>query len=94
VGSPATNVGELAQRGSYHALMDMFNGQSAATGLRNQAAGIRYTGEMEAMGGEEKQLASRSAAYGTLASGVGRLFSTYGSSPLGYPQYQRNLGTP
>lgn len=88
VGSPVTNAGDLAQRGSYRALMDMFNGESAATGLRNQAAGVRYTGELEELGGEEKQQASRPAAFGTLASGMGGLMSTYGRSPMGYPEYR------
>lgn len=83
VGSPVSNVGALAKRGSYQALMNMFNGESEATGLRNQAAGVRYTGVMEELGGEEQQSASRLAAAGTLAGTAGSMFKTYGA--LNYP---------
>jgi hypothetical protein len=55
VGSPATNAGDIEQRGSYHALMDMFNGASAATGMRNQAAAIRYSGDIAEYEGEAKK---------------------------------------
>lgn len=79
VGSPAENEGELAQRGSYHALMDIFNGKSAATGIENQAAGARYTGTLDEMGGEEAQSASELAAAGTLAGSAGSMASRYGA---------------
>lgn len=79
VGSPAENEGELAQRGSYHALMDLWQGQSNATGLLNRAAGTRYSGVLDEMGGEAKQTASELAAAGTLASTGGSMFKTYGS---------------
>src|SRR6185437_9690492 len=36
VGSPAAITGSIASRGSYQAMMDMFNGQSTATGLENR----------------------------------------------------------
>lgn len=52
VGSAVTNTGEIAQRGSYHALLDMFNGESTASGLLNQAEGIRYSGKLARFGGE------------------------------------------
>lgn len=77
VGSPATNEGDIAQRGSYHALMDLWQGQSNATGLRNRAAGATYSGELDAIGGEEKQDASYLAAAGTLAGTAGSMFKTY-----------------
>jgi hypothetical protein len=77
-GSAATNVGNLAARGKYQQAMDLFNGESTATGLRNQAQGIRYTGQMEEIGGEEQQSASKLAALGTLAGSVGTGFGQYG----------------
>lgn len=77
-GSAATNVGNLAARGKYQAAMDLFNGESTATGLRNQAQGVRYTGQMEEIGGQEQQSASKLAALGTLAGSVGTGFGQYG----------------
>src|SRR6185437_4206868 len=77
VGSPAAITGSIASRGSYQAMMDMFNGQSTATGLENRAAGVRYGGELAEMEGEEKQSASYLAAGGALASSAGGMASTY-----------------
>jgi hypothetical protein len=78
VGSPLNNTGEIAERGSYQALMDMFDGQSAASGIRNQAAGVRYSGQIADLEGKAKQKAARLTAAGTLASTAGSMFSTYG----------------
>ena len=77
-GSAATNVGNLAARGRYQSAMDLFNGESTATGLENQAQGVRYTGQMEEIGGEEQQSASKLAALGTLAGSVGTGLAQYG----------------
>jgi len=82
-GSPAENEGELAQRGSYHALMDLFNGESEATGLRNQAENVRFSGDLAEIEGQQKRKASKLAALGTLAGTAGSMFSTYGK--LKYP---------
>jgi hypothetical protein len=79
VGSAVANTGELAQRGSYQALTDMFNGQSKATGLENEAAGVRYTGDVEAYEGEEKESAAYLAAGGDVLSGIGSGARLYGS---------------
>lgn len=73
VGSPAGNVGALAQRGSYHAAMDLFQGESNAGGLLNRAAGATYSGDLAEIGGEEAKSASYLAAGGDVASTVGRL---------------------
>jgi hypothetical protein len=78
-GSPLADVGQLQKRGSYQALMDMWSGQSTATGLQNQAKGVRYTGQMEEISGEEQKEASKLAAMGTLASTAGSMFKTYGA---------------
>lgn len=84
VGSAAENVGALASRGSYNAAMDMFNGASTATGLRNQAIATRYSGDAAAIGGEEAKSASLLSAAGTLAGAAGSGFKTYGG--YAYPQ--------
>lgn len=89
VGSPATIQGELAKRGSYNAAMDMFNGASTATGLRNQAAGVRYSGTAAAIGGQEAQQASLLSAAGTIAGSAGSMLKTYGGYQ--YPQYFRGM---
>lgn len=72
VGSPATDEGSVAQRGSYHALMDMFNGQ-------NKADSLRYQGELAENEGDVKEEASYLSAAGTLASTGGSMFKTYGA---------------
>lgn len=79
VGSAVANSGELAQRGSYQALTDMFNGESKASGLENEASGVRYTGDVEAYEGEEKEKASYLAAGGDFLSSVGQAAGQYGS---------------
>ena len=71
VGSPASTVGDIAHRGSYHALMDMFNGQSEAVGLQNQ-------GNMAEWEGNQKKSESQLAAAGTLAGSAGSMFQQYG----------------
>lgn len=97
-GSSLNNTGELAQRGSYEALMDMFNGQSTASGLRNQAAGVRYGaditrygGDMSAYEGSERQKASRIAAAATrkqsIFTALGTLAGTAGSALSTYGKF-------
>ena len=71
LGSPATDVGDIAKRGSYHALMDMFNGESESVGLRNQGAVAEWEGNT-------KQDNSYLAAAGTLAGSAGSMFTQYG----------------
>jgi hypothetical protein len=87
-GSPASIAGAIAKRGSYNAAMDMFNGESSATGLLNQAAGVRYTGQAAAIEGQEKQSASLLAAAGTLAGTAGSMAKGYGS--YAFPQSFRS----
>ena len=54
--------------------MDLFNGESQATGLLNEAKGFRYSGELAKEGGEEAQKASYLAAGGQLLSSAGSAF--------------------
>jgi hypothetical protein len=81
-GSPATTVGDVAQRGEYHALMDMFNAKSTADRLR-------YEGELAEDEGRMKKTASYYSAAGTLAGTAGSMAQTYGyfnyPTTRGYP---------
>lgn len=90
VGSPASDIGDIAQRGSYHALMDLYNGRSEATGLMNQAEGARYGGDLSAWSGNMQRRASYLSAAGTLAGSAGSAASTYGM--LRYPTQYGRLG--
>jgi hypothetical protein len=77
VGSPATNVGEIAKRGSYLASMDLWRGRSQASGLLNAAQAATYEGDVAELEGEEKKKASYLAAAGTLAGSAGSSLGTY-----------------
>lgn len=70
-GSPLTVTGDIAKRGEYQALLDMWQGENRATGLENQAAGVEYEGQ-------EKQAMAPLSAFGTLAGGFGSALGTYG----------------
>lgn len=76
VGSPVENAANLDARGSYQALLDLWNGQSNYTGLRNEA-------DLAEWEGEEKKRASRLAAAGTLAGSFGTMFKRYGDFEYG-----------
>jgi hypothetical protein len=77
-GSQIDNMGQLAKRGSYNAAMDMFNGESAASGLRNQAKAARYSGDVAELTGQEQQDASYLSAAGTIAGTAGSMAKGYG----------------
>lgn len=83
-GSPLNTVGEIAQRGSYQSLMDMFNGQSRGDALR-------YQGEEAAWEGNMKKNASYLSAAGTLAGTAGSMMGTYGG--FKYPTNRGGAGT-
>lgn len=70
-GSALENEGELSERGSYQALMDLWNGENTATGLNNKATATRYSGDLAEWEGKTKEKLSYLGAAGTLASGVG-----------------------
>jgi hypothetical protein len=80
VGSASVIQGQIAKRGSYNAAMDMFNGESAETGLLNKAAGETYSGEAALIGGEEAQTASQIQAQATIAGGSAAMDSSIGSA--------------
>jgi len=80
-GSAVADVGQIAKRGSYLAATDLWRGENTATGLENEAAGIRYSGNAAEEG------ADLSAA-GTIAGGAGSMAQMYGR--YAYPQPPRS----
>jgi hypothetical protein len=79
VGSPLATSQDIAMRGEYQALLDLFQGENEATGLRNKAAGVRYSGQAAAIGGEEAAQAARLTAAATLIGGAGSALRGYGT---------------
>lgn len=89
-GSALENEGALAERGELQALTELFNGDLAATGLRNKAAAVRHQGAMAEYEGKAKRTLSYISAAGTLASGFGSAASNYGK--LTYPTPRGSFG--
>jgi len=81
-GSALTNQAGIAARGRYQADMDLWSGQNQASGLINQAAAKRYTGEMDLIGGEQAQRASTLNAFATIAGGGASFMRMYGGRGL------------
>ena len=81
-GSALTNQAGIAARGRYQADMDLWSGQNQASGLINQAAAKRYTGEMDLLGGEQAQRASTLNALATVAGGGASFMRMYGGRGL------------
>jgi hypothetical protein len=77
VGSPGAIEGSIAQRGSYEAAMQLWNGQNAATGDLNKAQGDVMSGTIAAEGGQIQQQAADFSAVGNLASAGGTMFGNY-----------------
>lgn len=96
-GSMLNNSGEIAQRGEYQALMDVFGGQNEMTGTLNQADATRYSGKIAALEGDAKAAegeargdAADLSALGTIAGGAGSMLKTYGS--YAYPSAAKSFG--
>lgn len=71
------NLGsEIAGRGEYQALGEMYKGENRARGIEDQAQGDRMTGAAAARG-------ARSAAFGTILSGIGGIAGKFGKSGAG-----------
>ncbi len=79
-GSALTNQAEIVNRGRQNGLLDLWQGQNQATGLLNQAQGVRYTGDMDVLAGQEAQSASYLNAASTIAGGGTSLLKLYGGS--------------
>ncbi len=88
-GSALENQGAIEQRGRYAAALDLWNGQNAASGELNKAAGLDYTGQIDIIGGKMQQDASRLQAGGqfatTIAGAGATAYKKYPSdAPAGY----------
>jgi hypothetical protein len=81
-GSALANQAQIAARGRYQADMDLWSGENQATGLMNRAAAKRYSGELDALAGEEMQRASRLNALSTIAGGGASFLRMYGGKGL------------
>jgi hypothetical protein len=81
-GSALANQAQIGARGRYQADMDLWSGQNQATGLLNRAAAKRYTGDLDAIGGEEASRAAGLSALATIAGGGASLLRMYGGKGL------------
>jgi hypothetical protein len=81
-GSALTDQAQIAARGRYQADMDLWSGQNQSTGLLNQAAAKRFTGELDAIGGDEAKRASELNAMSTIAGGGASFLRMYGGKGL------------
>lgn len=68
---------QIAGRGEYNALTDLFSGQNRGAGLTDEA-------NARIASGEAAQEGSEYGAAGTIASGVGSMFSTLGRPRMSY----------
>ncbi len=68
---------DVAGRGAYQALMDMYGGENRARGLEDEADGLRLSGESAIQG-------ARYSARGTILSGLGGLAGSIGSAAAGF----------
>lgn len=76
-----TLAGDIAGRGEYESLLDMFKGENRARGLEDQAVGSRLTGDAAKAEGEAKKSASYLSAAGTLIGSAGSAYRTYNKIP-------------
>lgn len=65
--------GDIAARGEYGALMDLYKGENRARGLEDQAMGSRLTGAALLAEGEAKKKASRLSALSTIIGSAGSM---------------------
>ena len=70
-------TGDIAARGEYESLFEMFKGENRARGLEDQAMGSRMTGEALLAEGEAKRRASRLSALGTILGSGGSMYGQY-----------------
>lgn len=74
-------AGDIAGRGEYEALTEMYKGENRARGLEDTAIGSRLTGDAAKAEGEAKRSASYLSAAGTLIGSAGSAFRTYNRIP-------------
>jgi hypothetical protein len=71
-------AGEIAARGEFEALSDMYQGENRARGLMDQAVASRMTGDAALAEGIAKKKASKLSAIGTIIGGAGSAMSSFG----------------
>lgn len=76
-----TLAGDIAGRGEYESLLDMFKGENRARGLEDQAIGSRLTSDAAKAEGEAKKSASYLSAAGTLIGSAGSAYRIYNKIP-------------
>lgn len=76
-----TLAGNIAGRGEFESLMDMYRGENRARGLEDTAIGSRLSGEAAAAEGKAKQSASYLSAAGTIIGTAGSAYKTYNKIP-------------
>jgi hypothetical protein len=74
-------AGDIAGRGEYESLLDMFKGENRARGLQDEAIGSRLTGDAAKAEGDAKRSASYLSAAGTLIGSGGSAYRTYNKIP-------------
>lgn len=72
-----TLAGDIAGKGEYQELMNMFKGENRARGLEDSAIGSRMTGDAALAEGIAKQRASYLSAAGTIIGSAGGAYKTY-----------------
>jgi hypothetical protein len=80
-GSALTNQAEIGTRGEYEAMLDMWGGENKATGDLNEAAALRFSGDVSAMEGEEELQASDLQAFSSLGSAGAKMLGTAARIP-------------
>jgi hypothetical protein len=80
---------EIAGRGEYQALADLYTGENRARGLEDSAAAKRYEGKARVYGAERAANAARIKslfdAGGTILTGAGKIAGTKGNLIPGKP---------
>ena len=69
-------TGDIAQRGEYQALTEMYKGESKARGLVDAAMASQMQGAAALAEGEAKKRAATMSAVGTILGGAGSMFKT------------------
>lgn len=76
-------AGDIAGRGEYQSLMDLYTGENRGRGLEDQAIGSRLTADAAKAEGEAKRDASYLSAAGTLIGTAGSAYKTYKTKGYG-----------
>ena len=74
-------AGDIAGRGEYESLLEMYKGENRARGLEDAAMGSRMTGDAALAEGKAKQSASYLSAAGTIVGSAGSAYRTYNKIP-------------